>query len=446
MNRRMRSVLVLVTILALLVPALPAVAENPGQTASPSQVLAKLQPELRVAAQNPGGKDAAPMFVVVHAAKGADFSAFASKVIATNPDLDDEMQEYSFPVRAAQLLELAGRRDVIAVQAVRFERNGPDPLSEEERATKPLPPGKEVLAAQRAQISANKVDWKDAKAFGDGRSQIRPMDWFEVDAAGPHKAEAAWARGWDGTGVVAEVNDDGVDWAHPDLMGRQKIYNTTDTGTAVCGPKGCAGAYNGYPMAFSPFSMYMYVLDSVYGSTDVRDGFPGLHYADTSTTKTLSFAAGIAHFGYERVLDYGLLSPTTTFTVTQAQTKSGVVHVGTHPDENLRDFVYGEKAAVLVGDPNTAGVYDTVWVDLDMDYDFSDEKPMTRADVTSAATLAATKNNPIGYRDLNADGKADLSAGALYFIGDGVTPLPHAWVRYPTTRGPCPRQRRPGCL
>ncbi|MEZ4636971.1 MAG: hypothetical protein R2856_18790 [Caldilineaceae bacterium] len=32
-------------------------------------------------------------------------------------------------------------------------------------------------------------------------------------------------------------------------------------------------------------------------------------------------------------------------------------------------------------DPNTAGVYDTVYVDLDNDYDFRDEKPLARADV-----------------------------------------------------------------
>ena len=33
---------------------------------------------------------------------------------------------------------------------------------------------------------------------------------------------------------------------------------------------------------------------------------------------------------------------------------------------------------MLVTDPNTAGEYDTVYVDLNDDYDFSDEKPVTK--------------------------------------------------------------------
>ncbi|GIV84238.1 MAG: hypothetical protein KatS3mg052_1245 [Candidatus Roseilinea sp.] len=101
-------------------------------------------------------------------------------------------------------------------------------------------------------------------------------------------------------------------------------------------------------------------------------------------------------------------------------TKSGVVRVGTHPDNDLRDFVWGEKVAVLLTDPNTAGVYDTVYVDLDDDYDFRDEKPLRRADVNNPATY----NDMIAYRDLNNDGLADISGGMVYFIADGVTPIP----------------------
>ena len=63
---------------------------------------------------------------------------------------------------------------------------------------------------------------------------------------------------------------------------------------------------------------------------------------------------------------------------------------------------------MLVTDPHTAGVYDTVYVDLDDDYDFSDEKPVT-------------KNSPASYRDMNGDGYTDLSGGLLYFISDGQT-------------------------
>ena len=63
------------------------------------------------------------------------------------------------------------------------------------------------------------------------------------------------------------------------------------------------------------------------------------------------------------------------------------MHMGTHPDESLRDYVWGEKVAVLVTDPNTAGVYDTVYVDLDNDYDFRNEKPLTCADPADPGNL-----------------------------------------------------------
>ena len=59
----------------------------------------------------------------------------------------------------------------------------------------------------------------------------------------------------------------------------------------------------------------------------------------------------------------------------------------------------------------TAGVYDTVYVDLDDDYRFDDEKPVT-------------KSSPASYRDMNGDGYTDLSGGLLYYISDGSTPIP----------------------
>ena len=62
--------------------------------------------------------------------------------------------------------------------------------------------------------------------------------------------------------------------------------------------------------------------------------------------------------------------------------------------------VTASAPAFLVTDPNTAGVYDTVYVDLDDDYDFSDEKPVTKA-----------RRRP--YRDMNGDGYTDLSGGLL---------------------------------
>ena len=52
-----------------------------------------------------------------------------------------------------------------------------------------------------------------------------------------------------------------------------------------------------------------------------------------------------------------------------------------------------------------------MYVDLDNDYRFADEKPVTKA-------------SPASYRDMNGDGYTDLSGGLLYYISDGATPIP----------------------
>ena len=102
------------------------------------------------------------------------------------------------------------------------------------------------------------------------------------------------------------------------------------------------------------------------------------------------------------------------YTFPAAWSKSGKVRLGSHPDDYLL-LLYGERPAFLVTDPNVAGVYDTVYVDLDDDHDFSDEKPVTKA-------------SPVSYRDLNGDGYTDMSGGLrLLHLGRDRptgTPLP----------------------
>jgi hypothetical protein len=94
----------------------------------------------------------------------------------------------------------------------------------------------------------------------------------------------------------------------------------------------------------------------------------------------------------------------------QEWTKSGTVRLGSHPDDYLL-AIFGERPAFLVTDSKTAGAYDSVYVDLDGDYDFSDEKPVT-------------KDSPASYRDMNGDGFTDLSGGLLYYVSDGATAIP----------------------
>jgi hypothetical protein len=95
--------------------------------------------------------------------------------------------------------------------------------------------------------------------------------------------------------------------------------------------------------------------------------------------------------------------------VTGINSASGVYKIGNHPDQNLARYVNNKTSniynysRVLVVDSVLPRVYDTVYVDVDNDTDFSDEKPCRLGD-------------EIATKDLDADGLADLSGGMVYFI------------------------------
>jgi uncharacterized repeat protein (TIGR01451 family) len=425
--------------------AVPAAQATEPSVVSQEEALQKIHPQLREIAQTaapnlPGVVGAnrleTPINIMVTAIPGIDLSAYMTHIVPTRVLFEGE-QDFYGQTQPALLIKIASLADVMTIIPVTDVKDGPSPISPEDTSASPAP---RDWATLRANATALRASLASRSATVRSIFPNAPDDWFEIMIPGPHKAEAAWARGFDGTGVTVQVNDDGVDWGHPDLMGLQKIYSTTLTGgTSACGPKGCAGAYNGWPMAFSPLSLYLYVRDSTEGTHFTANGQSSDHYVDTSETPVLEdVVPGVKSFTFTPLIDYATPGFEHTFLISNTMSKSGVVHVGTHPDESLRDFVWGEKVAVLVTDPNTAGVYDTVYVDLNDDYDFRDERPLTKADTTNATTLEATKNNMIAYRDLTGDGKADVSGGALYFIADGVTPLPHAWVKYVAWAAPAP--------
>ncbi|MGQ9468203.1 MAG: hypothetical protein ACUVSG_11290, partial [Anaerolineae bacterium] len=359
---------------------------------STEEALKKLHPDLRELAQTASpalpdqvgmlaGPAPEPVMVEVFAEEGTDLGRYFvdGKYIA-RPPLDfgkggQKTQVFIGLVYPTSLLKIASLARVQAVIPIVLERNAePDPYPPDQPREIPKKGPEDWRKLQKAAdaLRAGMLPWSQAKAFGDGRPDIRPADWFEVLPEGPHQAKDAWDRGYRGEGVTVAVLDDGIDFAHPDLLGTQKIYSGTAT------------AYNGWPYVFSPISMLAYAFDSFFGTTYIADGYPGVHYVDTSATPALTpCGAGTLCFQYDPLIDYGVrysevYGVTPTYYISATMTRSGVVHVGTHPDNDLRDFLWGEKVVVLVTDPNTAGVYDTVYVDLDADHDFRDEKPLTR--------------------------------------------------------------------
>jgi len=200
--------------------------------------------------------------------------------------------------------------------------------------------------------------------------------------------------------VIVGVLDDGVDFGHPDLQGTYaKVTDPTSP-------------YYGWPMAFSQVSMLYFVQDIVYDVSGIAEGWAGSRWSDTQTTveASSSFEGGTATAWYQPLgsgVAYEYTFPTTS--------ASNFYKFGSFPEKNLLNL-YGHRVAVLVVDEHVPGVYDTVYVDLDNDKDFTDEKP-------------ATKDSPEIFRDMDGDGYADISGGLLVWVSDGANVPPTAdWL------------------
>ena len=183
----------------------------------------------------------------------------------------------------------------------------------------------------------------------------------------------AWDMGYTGEGVKVAVMDSGVDFATPDLMGTQaRVSNASSP-------------YYGWPIVIDLDSL------SLYNQQSPVNPFIQSRYADTSSIDTTGFQ-------------------------TTGTSKSGIYHIGDHPDGYLAQF-FGQPAKVLLVDEKSSGVYDTVYVDLNNNRDFKDDKPCRKGD-------------EISYWDRDKDGYPDESGGMVYFIADGKMPLPLARTLY----------------
>jgi hypothetical protein len=229
-----------------------------------------------------------------------------------------------------------------------------------------------------------------------------PEGWFHTTGA-IHGSQDAWDKGYTGAGVRYMSNDSGADYCHPDLHG---------TWAYIDDP---ASPYYGLPQMFDSYSSLQAAFDHYVGTSRIAAGLAD--YADTSATAAGDFSfqpigAAMAH----------------NFTVT-GTSLSGVYHYGSHPDKALAGnaaliggffgdgtAVTGQRAAILVVDENTPGVYDTVYVDLNYNYDFGDDEPARLSRDFGYAETACL--------DYDGDGLNDISGGLVYFISDGSTAVP----------------------
>ena len=237
---------------------------------------------------------------------------------------------------------------------------------------------------------------------GEASPGPAPEGWYGTGSA-IHGSQEAWAKGYTGAGVRYMSNDSGADYCHPDLEGTWAYIDDASS------------PYYGLPQMFDSLSSYYAAFDYFVGTTLIADGLAD--YADTSATAAgdFSFAPLGAAVGH----DYTV--PGTSL--------SGEYHYGSHPDKALADVadilsgafgdgtaVSGERAAVLVVDENEAGVYDTVYVDVNYNFDFSDDSP--------ARLTRDFSNQETACLDYDFDGLNDVSGGLVYFIADGETAVP----------------------
>ncbi len=296
-------------------------------------------------------------------------------------------------------------------------------LAAVQRRAHDAPSWREVQRRQAERVEVDRM----ARAAGRPSGAIRPTGWFDVGYG--HSTQEAWDLGYKGEGVTVAVLDSPVDFGHQDMQGAWAVY-----------PDGHPDA--GWAYALDPYSAYLYSIEvadpdapryseeaasgfiGVYQSSDVAEDTTGAAPVYTAClqglTATINPQTGALSNPY-------LADEDCEFKVPESM--SGEVYYGHHPDASLfvlgaRPDQDGEFAGVLLADPNEAGVYDTVVVDLNNNRDFTDDKPMT-------------KDDPVSYRDLDADGIADLSGGILYYIADGERPVPGAWT-YEDAADPLP--------
>jgi hypothetical protein len=311
-------------------------------------------------------------------------------------------------IRTAQLAKLAGLKGVRMVGPVELRLTARPPAVPDARPTHNHM--QDTINALRA----SEVPYSAAPPLkGSNFEALKNLNLLDAKS---HNFTGAWKDGYTGTGSTVAVLDGGTDFGHPDLIGTWETWKASELPAT-----GSRAGWVGWPKAFDPYGAltfgvgvgvsYMQQGLNWYSLTSAKAGCPLSTPADTAAgTCRVSHATRTGPA--RNPLSFTPVNGTVTheYTYPAAWSKSGTARMSFHPDDHLLD-IYHERPGVLVVDSNTAGVYDTVYVDLDNDYSFADEKPVT-------------KQSPAAYRDMNGDGYTDISGGLLYFITDGATRIP----------------------
>ncbi len=250
-----------------------------------------------------------------------------------------------------------------------------------------------VPSAQLAVQSDEMAPFLEIEESGGGI--FTPSDANEVAM---HNSDLAHAIGFDGTDVTVAVIDTGIDFAHPDLF--NVTFRVEDTGSD----------YFLHPMAYDGASLNDWL---VFGETG-----PNSWWVNTT------FSTTVVEFNMTRWINWtdGTTNLSWNVTGVAGLTAGKEVRIGFHPDDKLNILLGMRAGVILFNYTAAAGPFDSVMVDLDGDFNMSDEK---RAYINTDWG-SFDPNAELIFQDLDGDGRQDVSGGMLTFISDGVREIPYA--------------------
>ncbi|TLZ49560.1 MAG: hypothetical protein E6K18_07865, partial [Methanobacteriota archaeon] len=265
---------------------------------------------------------------------------------------------------------------------------------------------------------------------GASNGGVSPMSWA---VAREHHAYDVWQLGYEGQGINVAVVDTGEDFGNPSLNNSWAVVNDPSS------------PWNGWPIMFHPASMEGLMSPQFWtrnsdldrralpfweNSLDDNSWYSNMDYVanDSNLDGSLEYRdltinplspPHLQRTPLANPQQYGRWNPATynlpigrSYYVGCAGrpgpcilSKSGYYRLGVARDDTLTGL-WGEKVGILLVDSTTAYVYDTAYVDLNFDQNFTDDKPVTQG-------------SPLAVADLSVppDGVQDISGGLLYFIG-----------------------------
>ena len=401
-----RRFLMLVVLAAALLalPASVAADAKDAQGNGPAAVttasdaaMDKLHPKLEEQVES-GSTETISVFVTVEGNSAAATAALDDAKVAESGGVALVVGEIS--VQA--LPKLAGKKGVVSVGPIELEQTGQPLGSPDPELKKPF--DKQKVNEALEGLYKREVPYSKAPPLKG--SNFEELKKLAVLDAKTHDFADAWHAGFTGTGVTVGVLDGGTDFGHPDLIGTWQVWSDAHR----------TAGWNGWPKAFDPYG----TLQLLAAPSDITDGLSLVHAdavdgvhdcPDTARSRRARVALRHADRAVAELRRTGRHGRAHLHVPAPAGRSRAPCGSAAIPD----DYLLGplRRAAGLPRHRPEHGrnVYDTVYVDLDDDYDFSDEKPVTKA-------------SPVSYRDMNGDGYTDLSGGLVYYISDGGTSVP----------------------